>query len=118
MKKIPTRKQRRRQQELWRRGACRLQVGTLPPFVKRYRHRQGFNDNTDYLGLAKDGNVYFVLKSGWCYRSLGYTAAICEHLVTEGEWTLVGAGVELPAPYPNRARYPNVPPYPSYPPIV
>lgn len=54
--------------------------------LRKFRHKDGFEDSTDFVGVDADGNAWLVSRNGWVRRgSPNYLARALE-FVTEGSW--------------------------------
>lgn len=67
-------------------GGYWVELGVAEPKVRRFRHKDGFGDCTDYIEAHPDGVIWFVNKDGSSSRSRGWTLAECEESVAGGDW--------------------------------
>jgi len=56
------------------------------PHCRRFRHVDGFLDETDYVQVDNDGASYIVSKSGFARETWGFDLATCLQYVEAGEW--------------------------------
>lgn len=54
--------------------------------ARRFRYKDGFLDDTDYIQIEASGAAYIVLKNGYSHTTIAYDLDGCLSLVKQGTW--------------------------------
>jgi hypothetical protein len=54
--------------------------------IRKFRHKDGFLDGTDFIGVDAKGQAWFVTQSGFVFRGFSAYLDRCLKFVRYGDW--------------------------------
>ncbi|RQR87702.1 MULTISPECIES: hypothetical protein [unclassified Burkholderia] len=58
----------------------------ITPAARRFRHKDGFCDNTAYVQIQPNGDAYLVNGNGFSKKSVAYDLETCLAYIASGDW--------------------------------